>query len=214
VAVSPDNRSVYAVGQDAAVVRFDRDPSTRALTAKGCISQAPDGTGCSTSVEGLFEPRSVVVSPDGISVYVVSYGMQSVTRFDRAGTATPLPNEVKVRTKKVSCKGACRIVKIKIVTPPATGGRLAVCHLLPSAKYCPGWKGRVSLSAGAKGPKLVKTKFVEVSGGKVVVKLKTTKKARARLLEKGVLKLKLRIDFEPTGGLRSTMKHKVKVTRT
>jgi DNA-binding beta-propeller fold protein YncE len=213
VAVSPDSRSVYAVGQDAAVVRFDRDPATRALTAKGCISQAPDGTGCATAVEGLFEPRSVVVSPDGTSVYVVSYGRQSVTRFDRAGAATPLPpNEVKVRTKKATCQGACRIVKLKIVTPPATGGRLVVCHLLPSAKFCPGWKGRVSLRAG--GPKLVKTKSVQVSGGKVVLKLKTTKKARALLLEKGRLKLKLRIDFEPTGGTRSTMRHKVKVTHT
>ena len=115
--------------------------------------------------------------------------------------------------RPIFCTGACRTIKVKIVTPPATGGRLVVCHLLPSAKFCPGWKGRVSLSAGAGGPKLVKTKSVQVSGGKVVLKLKTTKKARALLLEKGRLKLKLRIDFEPAGGVRSTMRHKVKVTR-
>lgn len=216
VTVSADNASVYAVTEDGggAIVSFGRDTTTGALTAKGCISQVVDAAGCPADEEGLFQPRGVVGSPDGKSVYLTSFGQDAIARFDRvAGSVAPVPpNEVKVRTKKAKCTGTCRVIKVKIVTPPKTGGRLAVCYLDPAAKFCPGWKGRMSGDGRAARPALVKTKFVTVTGGKVAVKLKTTKKARALLAKKGFLKLKLRIDFEPSGGVRSTTKHKVKIT--
>ncbi|GAB3255487.1 lactonase family protein [Nocardioides dilutus] len=216
VTVSADNASVYAVTEDGggAIVSFSRNTTTGALTARGCISQVVDSAGCPSDEEGLFQPRGVIGSPDAKSVYVSSFGQDAIARFDRvAGAVAPLPpNEVKVRTKKVTCTGACRKVKVKIVTPPKTGGRLAVCYLDPAAKFCPGWKGRASGDGRAARSALVKTKFVNVTGGKVVVKLKTTRRARALLAQKGFLKLKLRIDFEPSGGVRSSMKHKIRVT--
>jgi len=74
VAVSHDGRSVYAVGQsDNAIVRFKRDLTTGALTAKGCIADAtnnPDG--CTSTAKGLLNPYMVALSRDGSSVYVAS----------------------------------------------------------------------------------------------------------------------------------------------
>jgi len=95
--VSPDDKSVYAVSQeDNAIVRFNRDTSTGALTYQGCITgetqSGPSGSNACTQIataasngdnSGLDLLNGVTVSPDGKSVYVTSSGDDAVARFDR-----------------------------------------------------------------------------------------------------------------------------------
>jgi DNA-binding beta-propeller fold protein YncE len=93
VAVSPDGTSVYAASGDDAVVHLSRNPTTGAITPQGCIDDNDTGTDvCAQSADGLAGARSVVVSPDGTSVYVASSGDEAVVRFDRnttTGALTP-----------------------------------------------------------------------------------------------------------------------------
>ncbi|MFN8150255.1 MAG: beta-propeller fold lactonase family protein [Solirubrobacterales bacterium] len=93
VAISPDGKSVYAVStNDNAIVRFDRDTSTGALTGNGCIEDFGGSIGCGATQQGLSGARSVVVSPDGKSVYVAGTNDSAVVRFDRnttTGALTP-----------------------------------------------------------------------------------------------------------------------------
>jgi sugar lactone lactonase YvrE len=93
VAVSPDGKSAYVVsGANGAIVRFDRDSETGALTARGCIADVPDDLGCGASAKGLGGARDLAISPDGKSVYVVSQGRSAIVRFDRdtsTGALTP-----------------------------------------------------------------------------------------------------------------------------
>jgi 6-phosphogluconolactonase (cycloisomerase 2 family) len=94
VAVSLDGRSVYVAAQvDDAVVRFNRDTNTGALTPAGCIDDLPgEGPdGCATSTAGLNGTVGVEVSPDGKSVYASGDGDDAIVRFDRApdGALTP-----------------------------------------------------------------------------------------------------------------------------
>jgi sugar lactone lactonase YvrE len=94
VAMSPDGKSVYVVSTAAgAIVRFDRDPATGALTPKGCIQANDTGTdSCAEGTDGLQLPFSVAVSPDGTSVYVAARGDSAITRFKRnttSGALTP-----------------------------------------------------------------------------------------------------------------------------
>jgi 6-phosphogluconolactonase (cycloisomerase 2 family) len=97
LAVSGDGASLYAVAEnDDAVVRFDRDPATGALTHQGCISgkteTGPTGTNACVLIEsatsfgtnsGLDKLRSLGVSPDGLSVYTASPQDDAIARFDR-----------------------------------------------------------------------------------------------------------------------------------
>jgi DNA-binding beta-propeller fold protein YncE len=93
VVVSPDDKSVYAAGSnDSAVVRFDRNLTTGALTGQGCIADVGDGAGCGTTEEGLGFALWVAVSPDGKSAYVTAFGDSAIARFDRdttTGALTP-----------------------------------------------------------------------------------------------------------------------------
>ena len=86
VAVSPDGSSVYVAGlRDDAIVGFGRDPGTGALTPQGCIDDDESGADdCAQSADGLDGVTSVVISPDGASVYVSSIFDDAVVRFDRA----------------------------------------------------------------------------------------------------------------------------------
>jgi len=85
VAISPDGRSVYvaALGADAVTV-FDRDPATGELTQKvgtdGCISET--GGACADG-RALDGPVDIVVSRDGMSVYVASMNSDAIAIFDR-----------------------------------------------------------------------------------------------------------------------------------
>jgi len=92
--VSPGGKSVYVAGYgDGAIVRLNRDTTTGALTAKGCIadpSYNPDN--CSRTDSGLSEPYAVAVSPDGSSVYIADDGDSAIVRFNRdtaTGALTP-----------------------------------------------------------------------------------------------------------------------------
>jgi DNA-binding beta-propeller fold protein YncE len=87
VAVSPDGRSVYTASSVSdAVAVFDRDPATGALTQKagmaGCVSDTGSGGACIDG-KALNGAVTVVVSPDGASVYVGSVNSDAVAVFDR-----------------------------------------------------------------------------------------------------------------------------------
>jgi DNA-binding beta-propeller fold protein YncE len=98
-AVSPDNKSVYVVSLgDDAIVRFDRDTTTGAITPAGCVDDNDTGPEpCDQSTDALNGPISVAVSPDagGRSVYVVStvFGGRGIVHLDRdpaTGALTPV----------------------------------------------------------------------------------------------------------------------------
>lgn len=85
--VSGDGRNVY-VGSSIsdAIAVFDRDTTNGALTqsagADGCLSQPGKHDAC-TSVRGLDGADSVVVSPDGRTVYVAASAANAVTVLRR-----------------------------------------------------------------------------------------------------------------------------------
>src|SRR5438874_179582 len=79
VAVSPDGRTVYATGEvDDALAVFHRDSATGALTFVEMKQDAVDG------VDGLNGAHGVVVSPDGVHVYVASKTGDALAVFSRA----------------------------------------------------------------------------------------------------------------------------------
>ncbi|HEY6637078.1 MAG TPA: hypothetical protein VIZ61_05270 [Solirubrobacterales bacterium] len=55
-----------------------------ALTPKGCIADTGDAAGCGSNAQGLDGGEDVAVSPDGASVYAVSFFDDAIVRFDRA----------------------------------------------------------------------------------------------------------------------------------
>ncbi len=88
VAVSPDDMSVYvASSNDDAIVRFERDTATGALTHRDCVMDTGGTAGCAQTKNGLDGARGVAVSPDDKSVYVASYYDDAIVRFER-DTAT------------------------------------------------------------------------------------------------------------------------------
>ena len=95
VVLSDDGKSLYVAGSsDDAIARFDRDPSTGALTYQGCITGltdvGPAGSGACTLIpgasqsgdpSGLSYPHSLAMSPGGRWLYVAIYS--GVTRLHR-----------------------------------------------------------------------------------------------------------------------------------
>jgi DNA-binding beta-propeller fold protein YncE len=88
VAVSPDGKSVYLSDDgDSALVRFNRNTTSGALTPKGCIADPiNNGEGCSQTAAGLDGGTGVAVSPDGKSVYTTGSGDHALVRFNRSST--------------------------------------------------------------------------------------------------------------------------------
>ena len=96
ITVSPDGTSAYAAAaswDSNAVAVFDRDTTTGALTQKpgtaGCIAHDITVAAVATCANAvpLWDPHTVIVSPDGTNVYVASGSSGSVTIFNR-NTAT------------------------------------------------------------------------------------------------------------------------------
>jgi 6-phosphogluconolactonase (cycloisomerase 2 family) len=86
VAVSPDGASVYVTaGARDAVLRFDRNATSGALTYAACVTSDGAATGCSTTAPGVLDiPSPVTVSPDGRSVYVGTLTASTIVHFVRA----------------------------------------------------------------------------------------------------------------------------------
>jgi DNA-binding beta-propeller fold protein YncE len=112
VVVSPDGSSAYvASGVSRAVAVFDRAPNgtlTQKPGTAGCISETGTAGAC-TAGPGLTVAISVVVSPDGASAYVASFGSNgAVAVFDRApdGTLTRKPGAAGCISETGSA-GAC-----------------------------------------------------------------------------------------------------------
>ncbi len=83
-AVSPDGKSVYvATASSHAVVRFNRNTTTGAITqpagAAGCVSET--GAGPCADGHALNHASDTAVSPDGKSVYVISTGSTGESGF-------------------------------------------------------------------------------------------------------------------------------------
>lgn len=85
VAVSPDNRHVYVTGgDDAAVVIFQRDLGTGALSAPTCVEGAGSPAACGTSVTApLSGAEGIAVAPSGLQVYVAAQGSNAVVVLNR-----------------------------------------------------------------------------------------------------------------------------------
>jgi len=85
VKVSGDGLSVYvAAAADDAVVVFDRDAVTSALTWDSCTRDAdrPSANGCALA-QGLSGARGIGLSPDGSSLYVASEVDDALVVFNR-----------------------------------------------------------------------------------------------------------------------------------
>lgn len=88
VAVSADGLSVFVASfNDSALVRFDRDPASGALTPAGCIDDTESGVDtCAQSTIGLsgaFGGSSVALDRSGESLYVASAIDDAVAVFAR-----------------------------------------------------------------------------------------------------------------------------------
>jgi 6-phosphogluconolactonase (cycloisomerase 2 family) len=88
VAVSGDGKSVYTVGGgDDAIVRFNRNTTTGALTFAECFDDEDEtGEEDCANAPGLENAQGVAVSGDGKSVYVAGAGDGTVVRFNRTTT--------------------------------------------------------------------------------------------------------------------------------
>ena len=108
VAVSPDGKNVYVIGNtDDAIAEFSRNADgslTQLAGPNDCIadSTAVDATTCidNATATGLVSPLAILVSPDGQNVYVAaqdSHGVGTVAEFARNpdGSLTQLgsPND-------------------------------------------------------------------------------------------------------------------------
>jgi DNA-binding beta-propeller fold protein YncE len=86
VTVSPDGTSVYVAARDSsALTRFSRATTGAITQTANCVSET--GFGPCTDGKGLGGASSVVVSPDGKSVYVGSTTSRAIARFNRNTTS-------------------------------------------------------------------------------------------------------------------------------
>ena len=91
VAITGDGRHVYAVARsDDALLHFDRNQTTGALTQKaglpGCITETGGG-GC-TDGRALDPASAVAISPDDENVYVATgFSGNAIAIFDRSDTS-------------------------------------------------------------------------------------------------------------------------------
>jgi 6-phosphogluconolactonase (cycloisomerase 2 family) len=84
VAASADGKSVYA-GSTSGIARFDRDPTTGALTPQPCIGDVDNNLldGCPTTAKAIDGPWGVVGSHNSKWVYVAGTADNAIARFAR-----------------------------------------------------------------------------------------------------------------------------------
>jgi fibronectin-binding autotransporter adhesin len=108
LAVSPDGQNVYvAAAISSDVVLFGRSPSG-ALSPIGCIGDTNSGPASCTAHANLNGADGVAVSPDGHTVYVVSFTSKAIEVMARAsnGSLTPSGCVGNTGTGPPNCNGA------------------------------------------------------------------------------------------------------------
>ncbi len=84
--VSSDNKSVYSVAINGALVEYSRNQASGALSVIGCVTSA--ATVCAPENETkealvMSNPAAIAISPDGKSAYVVTQGHNNLVEFSR-----------------------------------------------------------------------------------------------------------------------------------
>ena len=204
VAVSPDSRSVYTAAFNAgAVTDFDRDPTTGALTGKGCVSDL-GFLNCGAHAQGLSQAHAVAVSPDNASVYAVSFLDSAIVHFFRettGSTAPPTAPPTEPDPVDPDPNPSDPTDGRLFFDPGLVRGFTLVC-LIPS----PGSVGVTERrapgrSALAKRKKLLKpSSATGDAAGELRVKLRLTKTAKKIYRKKGKLKIKVVVTFTPAIG--------------
>jgi DNA-binding beta-propeller fold protein YncE len=127
MAISPDGKNIYASGGGIGpFVIFDRDTTTGLLTRKSQCFAVVGTTGCTNLVPPLFDPTSIVVSPDGKNVYVADSTASVVYIFARAsdGSLSLLPGSstcLQETTANGCAAGGVGTRPLKIVISPDGG---------------------------------------------------------------------------------------------
>ena len=116
IAVSPDDKHVYAAS-DTAIVTFSRAADTGALTFAGCLTDSGDdgragSEGACTDGDALNGVRDLAVSPDGKFVYAVSQysnGLVWLARDADSGALKPA-GCLKAAPRGDRCGGALNLM--------------------------------------------------------------------------------------------------------
>jgi sugar lactone lactonase YvrE len=139
VQFSPDGRSVYVAADgthpsyDGALLVFDRDPTSGALTPRQCFegTTGSDDPACS-NVAGMAGVESIAVTGDGRSVYVQTSdgALVALARDGSSGALTPVQCfDNGIDTNDPSCTALGTLGGFQVVSSPdgrfvyATGGR-------------------------------------------------------------------------------------------
>jgi len=124
VVVNPDGTSIYVAAEgDDAVARFDRDPSSGALTYRGCVTgdtrSGPAGSGACTTIPGATElgwgsgldrVSSLALSDGGRSLYATADGDSSLAIFARDTDTGAVDYQGCVSGKFRMRSGACMLL--------------------------------------------------------------------------------------------------------
>jgi DNA-binding beta-propeller fold protein YncE len=87
IAIDPDGQNVYAADLGAsAVLEFDRNPASGALTQLASPNSCIGGGGCPSSANGLTIDLGVAISPDGYNVYGTGADENAIAVLDRDPT--------------------------------------------------------------------------------------------------------------------------------
>jgi DNA-binding beta-propeller fold protein YncE len=195
VTVSPDGRSVYAASfTDDAIVRFDRDTTTGALTPASCVNDNDTGDdACALSTDGLGGPSGVAVSPSGSSVYAASVFDSAIAHLGVQTTFIPRPSNVppsnQVSFGKVKKKKRKGTATLTVEVPGPGKLDLAKTGKVKSAEK----------RAEAKGPEKLA--------------IKPRGRATMKLNRKGKAKVKAKVTFTPDGGEPNTRSRRLKLIK-
>ncbi|MGI9557720.1 MAG: hypothetical protein ACR2N5_07250, partial [Solirubrobacterales bacterium] len=214
LAISADGKSIYlAVTDQDAVAELERNTSTGAITYGACHTSDASVTACSpvsgATADGdngsIENPKEVVVSADGRSVYSAANTSSAVARFDRETPDTSAP-DITLKGKKKQKNS--KFVKVKVTVDEAATILATGTIKVPKVKGA-------STAAKKKKSKLKKKSKDAVGGKKVVLKLKLRKNAKKltkKAHKKGKkAKAKVKITATDPAGNESTAKRKIKL---